>query len=222
MIDLTLIIQRLPELLKATGVSLALAVGALSIGVLFGTLLAILETSPSKIARKVIGIYTTILRGTPMLIQIVFIYYIINSSLNLSAFWCAIIAIGLNSSAYISQIIKAGIRSISHGQIEAAQTLGIPRKELLKTVILPQAIRTVLPALGNEAITLVKDTSLASMIGVGELFFAGKTIIAQTYDALSVYVALACIYLIITLSLSYALTLLESKLSYHAADKKSF
>ena len=222
MLDLSLIIQRFPELLYATGISLLLAAGALTIGSLIGTFLAILETSSSTLARGLIKIYTTILRGTPMLIQIVFMYYILNSYLQFSAFWCALCAIGLNSSAYISQIIKAGIRSISHGQIEAAQTLGIPRKELLKTIILPQAVRMVLPALGNEAITLIKDTSLASMIGVAELFFAGKVIIAQTYDALSVYVAIAVIYLIITLSLSYAITLLESKLSYHAADKKSF
>ncbi len=222
MINFTLILQRAPELLKATGISLALAVGALLIGALLGTLLAILETSGSRVARILIKVYTTILRGTPMLIQIVFIYYLVSNHLHLSAFWCALIAIGMNSSAYISQIIKAGIRSISTGQLEAAQTLGIPRKELLKTVILPQAIRTVLPALGNEAITLVKDTSLASMIGVTELFFVGKTIISQTYDALSIYIALAVIYLIITMSLSYAITLLESKLSYHATDKKSF
>jgi His/Glu/Gln/Arg/opine family amino acid ABC transporter permease subunit len=221
MIDISLIISRFPELMRATGISLLLATGALLIGSLLGTLLAILETSSSPSARKLIRVYTTLLRGTPMLIQIVFIYYIINSSLHLSAFWCALIAIGLNSSAYISQIIKAGIRSISHGQLEAAQTLGIPRKELLKTVILPQAIRTVLPALGNEAITLIKDTSLASLIGVSELFFAGKVIIAQTYDALSVYTAIALIYLTITLCLSYAITLLESKLSY-ASNKKSF
>ncbi len=222
MINLSLIIQRLPELLYATGTSLLLAAGALIIGSAFGTFLAILETSSSGLARGLIKIYTTILRGTPMLIQIVFMYYILNSYLQFSAFWCALCAIGLNSSAYISQIIKAGIRSISHGQIEAAQTLGIPRKELLKTIILPQAVRMVLPALGNEAITLIKDTSLASMIGVAELFFAGKVIIAQTYDALSVYVVIAVIYLMITISLSYAITLLESKLSYHAADKKSF
>lgn len=218
MIDTLLIFQRAPELLRATAISLALAVGALIIGAFLGTLLAILETSGSRIARVLIKIYTTVLRGTPMLIQIVFIYYLVSSHLHLSAFWCALLAIGMNSSAYISQIIKAGIRSISTGQLEAAQTLGIPRNELLKTVILPQAIRTVLPALGNEAITLVKDTSLASMIGVSELFFVGKTIISQTYDALSVYIALACIYLIITISLSYAITLLESKLSYHARN----
>lgn len=222
MINFALIIQRAPELLKATGISLALAIGALLIGALLGTLLAVLETSGSRIARTLIKVYTTVLRGTPMLIQIVFIYYIVSNHLHLSAFWCALLAIGMNSSAYISQIIKAGIRSISSGQLEAAQTLGIPRKELLKTVILPQAIRTVLPALGNEAITLVKDTSLASMVGVTELFFVGKTIISQTYDALSIYIALACIYLFITITLSYGITLLESKLSYHASDKKSF
>jgi His/Glu/Gln/Arg/opine family amino acid ABC transporter permease subunit len=218
MIDMSLILQRAPELLKATSISLGLALGALLIGAILGTLLAILETSGSKIARMLIKIYTTVLRGTPMLIQIVFIYYLASSYLHISAFWCALLAIGMNSSAYISQIIKAGIRSISTGQLEAAQTLGIPRSELLKTVILPQAIRTVLPALGNEAITLVKDTSLASMIGVGELFFVGKTIISQTYDALSIYLVLAGIYLCITMTLSYGITLLESKLSYHARN----
>ncbi|MBY0109670.1 MAG: amino acid ABC transporter permease [Candidatus Babeliaceae bacterium] len=218
MIDFSPVFERTPELLKATGVSVALAMGALLIGSLLGTLLAILETSGSSGARMLIKIYTTILRGTPMLIQIVFIYYIVSNYLHLSAFLCALIAIGMNSSAYISQIIKAGIRSISIGQLDAAQALGIPRRELLKSVILPQAIRTVLPALGNEAITLIKDTSLASMIGVGELFFVGKTIISQTYDALSIYIVLACMYMLLTISLSYAITILESKLSYHARN----
>lgn len=222
MLDVNVLLPRIPELLKATGMSLALALGALTIGALLGTVLAIIETSGSTLARNLVRVYTTILRGTPMLIQIVFIFYLVSNYIHLSAFWCALIAIGLNSSAYISQIIKAGIRSISIGQIEAAQTLGIPRTELLKRVILPQAIATVLPALGNEAITLIKDTSLASIIGVAELMFVGKTIIAQTYDALSVYIVLAGIYLVMTLSLSYLITLLESKLSYHATHKKSF
>ncbi len=222
MIDLNLIINRLPELLQATLVSLGLAAGALTIGVVGGTFLAIGESSLPAFGRSMIKLYTTLFRGTPMLIQIVFMYYIINSGLQLSAFSCALIAIGLNSSAYISQIIKAGMRSISYGQLEAAQTLGIPRKELLKHIILPQAFSTVLPALANEAITLIKDTSLASTIGVAELFFAGKVVIAQTYDALSVYAIIAIFYLTITISLSYLLTLLESKLSTHAADKKYF
>ena len=220
MIDTTLFIASLPRLLYGAGISLIIALGALCIGAALGTLLAFIELYAAWPLRMLVRVYTTIFRGTPMLIQIVFLYYLLHSIVNVSAFTCAIISIGLNSSAYVSQIMKAGIRSISSGQIEAAYTLGISRNDLIRYIVLPQAIRTVLPALGNEMVTLVKDTSLASVIGVTELYTTGKNIIAHTYDSITIYCAIALIYIAITVTLSWIIEFIERKL--HAQHTKSF
>lgn len=222
-INIPLIIASLPQLLHGALVSLAIAGCALSLGLFGGLLLGILHVSKNGAIRALVTIYVTVIRGTPMLIQIVFLYFVLASAgLQFSPFIAAVLAIGINSSAYVSQIIKAGILSISIGQVEAARTLGIKRLDLLWYVILPQAIRVVLPALGNESITLIKDSSLASLIGVMELYQEGKTIISHTYDALSIYLAIAAIYLMITTTLSYIVTNLERYLNRHVKNFQSF
>jgi His/Glu/Gln/Arg/opine family amino acid ABC transporter permease subunit len=219
MINLDLIRSALPHLLHGAWVSLQIAGLALALGFTGGTLLGILQTGNSKLIKWIIAIYTTIIRGTPMLIQIVFLYYVVSMlGINFSAFTTAVIAIGLNSSAYISQIIRSGINAVPRGQIEAAQTLGISKTDTLKHIILPEAVRVVLPALGNESITLIKDSSLASWIGVVELYKEGQTIISQTYDALSIYCATAALYLIMTMTLSYIVSKLEKYVNRHVTN----
>ncbi|MGC2310262.1 MAG: amino acid ABC transporter permease [Candidatus Babeliaceae bacterium] len=222
MIDFQLIIQSLPSLLRASLVTLEIAAGALFMGLVGGTLLGILQTGPNRLVRTSVAFYTTLIRGTPMLIQIMFLYYVLSVHFNISAFAAALLAIGLNSSAYISQVIRSGILAVNRGQIEAAKTLGIGRYDLLRYIILPQAFRTILPALGNEAITLVKDSSLASLIGVVELYKQGQIIMSQTLDALSIYCILAIIYLIITSSISYLLHYFEKRLHRHVKNYPSF
>jgi His/Glu/Gln/Arg/opine family amino acid ABC transporter permease subunit len=200
------------------GILLTLKIAILStlIGITLGTILGFLLTTNNKAINSLIDGITTLIRGTPMLIQIAFFYYALLPALGikLTALTAAIIAIGINSSAYLSQVIKSGILSIAKGQTEAGRVLGLSTYQINRFIIFPQAIINMLPAIGNELITLIKDSSLASTIGVMELFAQGKNIISQTYDAITIYTVIALIYLILTTSISIAITIFERKFKY--------
>ncbi len=158
-----------PQLLQGAGVTLIIAACASAIGFIGGTLLGVAQASNYKPLKIAVTIYVTIIRGTPLLLQIMFFFLMLTSiGINISALSTAILAIGINSSAYISQIIRSGIASVSRGQIEAARTLGVSKFDITRYIVLPQALRVVVPALGNEFITLIKESSLASAIGVME------------------------------------------------------
>lgn len=206
MIDLAFIQAALPRLLSGAWITLQIAFFGSILGFSGGILLGILQSGESKLINFFIWIYVTIIRGTPMLLQIVFFSLMLN---NLSPFWTAIIAIGINSSAYISQIVKSGIASVSRGQIEAAQTLGLSHFDITRYIILPQALSIVLPALSSEFITLIKDSALASIIGVTELFRQGEIIVSQTYRALITYALIGIFYLLITSVVSLLFIKLE-------------
>ena len=217
MINVALIIEYLPYLLSGALVSLYIALLACLLGLTGGTLLALAQTSSLRILQWPVTLYVTIIRGTPMLIQIAFLYYAILPSLGIviSSLYVAIIAIGMNSSAYVSQVIRSGISSVSKGQIEAAKTLGFSSTQIITLIILPQALRVVLPSLGNEFITLIKDSSLAYFLGVVELYKQGVTMRSVSGDAISTYVAVACIYLIMTTTLSLFMGRLERRMNQH-------
>jgi polar amino acid transport system permease protein len=136
----------------------------------------------------------------------------------LDAFWTAVIAIGCNSSAYLSQIFRSGIQSINRGQFEAAYVLGFSKIQTLRYIILVQALTIIFPALGNEFITLVKDSSLASIIGVSELSKEGRLIISRTYDAISIFTMIAILYLVVTLSMSLLIYQFEYRMRRHVKD----
>lgn len=217
MIDLAFIQQILPQLLNGAGMTLLIAAASSVIGFIGGTILGVAQSSPSKPLRYTITILVTIIRGTPMLLQIMFFYFFLSHiGIHISALKTAIIAIGINSSAYISQIIRSGIASVSRGQIEAAQTLGLTRYDITRYIVLPQAVRTVLPALGNEFVTLIKDSSLASIIGVVELYMQGQIIISQVFSSLSVYLVVGLLYLMMTSTVSLLVLKLEHSLNQHA------
>lgn len=219
MINFDLIISILPQLAQGALITLAIAFCSSLIGFIGGTILGVIQTSGYRGLSFAVALYATILRGTPMLLQIVFLSLMLPTiGIYLSAFTTAVIAIGLNSSAYISQIIRSGIQSVSKGQIEAARTLGISSGDITRYIVLPQALRVVIPALGNEFITLIKDSSLASIIGVMELYMRGNIIISQTYNSLSVYVATGLFYLVMTVILSLIVHRIEKKLNYHARN----
>lgn len=219
MIDFQLIRESLPLLLRGALVTLQIAGISTFIGIVLGTLLGVAQTSKSKLWRALVTLYVTIIRGIPMLIQITFAYYVLPQfGINLPAFWVAVVAIGLNSAAYVSQIIRSGIKSIGRGQMEAGRVLGLSPLQITRYVILPQAFRVVIPALGNEFITLVKDSSLASVIGVVELTKEGNFIRGRTFDALTVFAAVAMIYLIITTTLSLLVNWFEKKVNTHAKN----
>lgn len=213
MIDLPLIWDSLPSLLHGASVSLRITCIAAFIGLTLGSIFGLAETFKSRFISFFLGTYVTLFRGTPMLIQILFIYYVLPQfGLNLAPFWAASLAIGLNSCAYISQIIRAGINAVPKGQIEAAHTLGFSSLKTMRYIVFPQAFRVTLPAIGNELITLVKDSSLASIIGVMELTKEASVIRSRTYDAFSILLAVSMIYLILTATLSFCLKKYEKRL----------
>ena len=217
MIDIQLIIDSLPLLLQGMLVTLQIAGISCGVGLSLGTLLALIQTSHIKLLRGLVTLYVTIIRGTPMLIQILCAFYILPQfGISIPAIWTAIIAISLNSAAYISQIIKSGIASIDIGQVEAGRVLGLTPPQIARYIVLPQAFRVVLPALGNEFITLVKDSSLASIIGVAELSKQGRLITSRTYDAITVFFAVAVLYLLITSTISLIISKLEQRTRLNA------
>ena len=215
MIDFTLIWDSMPSLLYGTYVSLQITSVAAFIGLTLGSIFGLAEGSKSRFVSLFIGTYVTVFRGTPMLIQILFVYYVLPEfGVILAPFWAASLAIGLNSCAYISQIIRTGVNAVPKGQIEAAHTLGFTPFKTMRYIVFPQALRVTLPALGNELITLVKDSSLASIIGVMELTKEASVIRSRTYDAFSILLAVSIIYLILTATLSFCLKKYERVVKY--------
>ncbi len=218
MIDSSVITTYWPLLLQGTLVSLQIAAFSCMIGIVGGSVLALAHMQGNAAARWLVWLYVTIIRGTPMLIQIAFAVFVWPQiGIKMSLFWSATLAIGLNSAAYLSQIIIAGIASVSKGQLEAAQVLGLTPLQTARYIIVPQAVRMLLPALTNEFITLIKDSSLASTVGVMELTKQGSYIKNETYDALTVYCAIALIYLCLTSLLAALLSYLEKRMNTHAA-----
>ena len=211
----------MPQLLEGAiytvgtaGISEVIAVGlglALALGRLFG----------NRVLQLGVVAYVDVIRGTPLLVQVLFIYFGIPSLINgitgqpanINPFVAGIIAFSLNGAAYLSEIFRAGINSVDKGQWEAARSLGFSRPGTFFTVILPQAFRQSLPPMGNDFITLIKDTSLLSVIAVSEITMEGQNYIARTYAAFPTYVAIALTYLILTFSLSRLFALLEKRLS---------
>ena len=205
------------HLLRGALVGIQIAGLACSIGLVFGTILALVQTGTSKFLRILATLYVGAVRGTPMLVQIMIVFFMLPQlGISFSAFWSAVLAIGLNSSAYLSQVIKTGIVSIGKGQWEAAYVLGFSRGQSLRYIILPQALRVVLPALGNEFVTLIKDSSLASTIGAVELVKEGSLIISRTYKVIPVYAMITVIYLCMTSIVLFGLSYLEKRLRTHA------
>lgn len=216
MIDVALVVTYWPNLVRGIIVTLEIAAIGCFIGITLGTFLGFAQAQGNAFARTAVAIYATLLRGTPMLIQIAFAVFVLPQlGINIPIFWAATLAIGFNSSAYLSQIIRAGVASVGKGQLEAAYVLGFTRLQAIRFIILPQALATVLPALGNEFITLIKDSSLASTVGVMELTKEASYIKNQTYDALTVYCIIGVIYLLLTTPLSLFVAHLEKRMNRH-------
>ena len=217
MIDFQLLHNYYPLLLQGVLVSLQIAFVSCTIGAILGTALGVILSSNHTIAKLLAQTYVSIVRGTPMLIQITVTYMLLKIyGFSISALWSATISIGLNSGAYLSQTILSGITSVGKGQIEAAKTLGFSPAQTIRYIIFPQAIKTVIPNLESEIVTLIKDSSLASVIGVYELTNQGKIIFSQTFDAPTIYFAIGIIYLILTTTVTILMNILNKKINYHA------
>ncbi len=198
--------------------TLIIALFAVIIGIVIGVLIALIRNNYDrnnkfKLLNKISTLYVNIIRGTPQILQLMIIYYIIFKSVDINIVIVGIIAFGINSGAYVSEIIRAGIESIDNGQIEAGYSLGLNYSKVMRYIILPQAIKNILPALGNELITLLKDTSVGAYIGIVELTKASDIIASRTYDYFFPLIIVAIIYLILTIGLSKLISMMERKLS---------
>lgn len=211
------ILATMPDLIKATGMTLSLTVASIIVGVLLGLALAFGRMSKNKIIRGVTWTYIWIFRGTPMLMQIFFIYFVLPKmfpALMTSGFNTAVIALGLNSAAYLAEIIRAAIQSIDKGQFEASKALGMSTTLAMRRIIVPQSIRRMLPPFGNEFIMLLKDTSLVSAIGLTEILKIAKQMTSATGDAIF-YLPTAAIYLLLTTIFTFIFEKLEKKYSIY-------
>ncbi|QFU03397.1 Glutamine transport system permease protein GlnP [Halomonas sp. THAF5a] len=203
----------IPFLLKGIPYTLLISFGGLAIGFLIGILFGLLRISRLAWLKFPAVAYIEIFRGTPVLVQVLFIFYGLPQLLGgpINALVAGIAAIAVNSGAYISEIVRGGVQSIERGQREAGLSLGLSRRQTFRYIIWPQAFRRMIPSLGNQGIISIKDTSLFSVIGVGELVRQGQVYIATTFNALEVYLMVALLYLAITLTLSFVLRQLERR-----------
>lgn len=199
--------------------TLIIAVGAVILGILLGTLLAFIrhyhdETGYLKVFNAISKAYIHIIRGTPSILQLMIIYYVIFKNVSISIVLVGILAFGINSAAYVAEIIRAGLNSVDKGQIEAGYALSLNYRQVMMKIVFPQAIRNILPALGNEFITLVKETSVGAYIGIVELTKASDIIASRTYDYFFPLILIAVIYFAITFSLSKLISIMEKRLNY--------
>ena len=205
--------------LSGLRMTLLISLFAVILGILIGILIAVTRVSSRhtkspvvKFLNKLAVLYVTVIRGTPMIVQILIIYNLIFTSPNTNPVIVGAVCCGINSGAYVAEIIRAGIESIPIGQMEAGRSLGMPYRMTMTTIILPQAIRNILPALGNEFISLIKETSVISIIAVNDLTKIAGYVGSRTWDVIPPYVIAALFYLAMTLGLSKILSMVEHRM----------
>ena len=217
--DISLALTSVPSLLQGAWITVQITLISYALGFALGVFLGYLHTLQNALVRIPITLYVTLIRGTPMLIQITFFYYVLPLlGLELSPFWAAICAIAINASAFMSQIIKSGIIGVGSEQIEAARVLGFSSWQIGRYIVIPQAIRIMFPALVGEYITLLKDSSLASVIGVMELYKEARAIMNQTYDVITIFCLVALFYLVLTSVSELLFKYIERKMSWYVKN----
>ena len=217
--------DRWKTILSGLGNTVLITLAAILIGLAIGTIIALIKVSYTnsakpnillKILNAVATLYLTIIRGTPVLVQLLILYYSILSS-GTSSLTAAMIGFGINSGAYVAEVIRGGIQSVDRGQMEAGRSLGLPYRTTMIKIIFPQALKNILPPIGNEFIALLNETSVAGYIGVAELVKSGDSIRNTTYSSYPLY-AEAVIYLVIVIILTFLLGVLERRL--RKSDKR--
>ncbi len=206
--------QYLTDGLKVT---LIVTFFAVIVGIVFGTLIAIIRSTHDKTGKLTIldilaRIYITVIRGTPVVVQLMIIYFVIFASSDIDKTVVAVLAFGMNSSAYVAEIVRSGIMSVDSGQFEAGRSLGFNYIQTMRYIILPQALKNILPALGNEFIVLLKETSVSGYIALQDLTKGGDIIRSRTFDAFMPLFAVALIYLVLVLIFTKLVNMLERRM----------
>ncbi|HEC4511483.1 TPA: ABC transporter permease subunit [Staphylococcus aureus] len=201
--------------LKGIKITILISLIGVALGSILGAFVALMKLSKIKIISWIASIYIEILRGTPMLVQVFIVFFGITAALGLdiSALVCGTIALVINSSAYIAEIIRAGINAVDKGQMEAARSLGLNYRQTMKSVIMPQAIKNILPALGNEFVTLIKKSSIVSTIGVGEIMFNAQVVQGISFDPFTPLIVAAALYFVLTFVLTRIMNMIEGRLN---------
>ncbi|WP_242500344.1 amino acid ABC transporter permease [Tropicimonas sp. IMCC6043] len=207
------ILRNMPYLLAGARWTLVLSLTGISLSVVLGVFICAARISAKGLLRRAAAVYISAFRGIPLLVQLLLFYYLLPEiGLDLPALAAAILAIGMCSAAYVAEILRGALQSIPAGQTEAAEALGIPPVALWRRILVPQALRLGLPSLVNELILLVKVSSLASVVGIGELTRVAQNITGQTYRPLEIYLAAAAVYFVINFTLSQLGRMAERRL----------
>ncbi|MCY6485271.1 amino acid ABC transporter permease [Clostridium aestuarii] len=213
--------------LKGAGITVLISFFTVILGVVFGILLALMKLSKNKILKGLATAYIELIRGTPLLVQVYIIFYglptvLLNYGMELPnisilgidfiAFVSVILSLSINSTAYVAEIIRGGIESIDKGQMEAARSLGLPHGVSMKEIVIPQALKNILPALGNEFITVIKESAIVSVVGIQELMFNARVSAGATYKIFTPYLVAAAMYFVLTFGLSKLLGVAERRM----------
>ena len=215
----TLLLERRRLFAEGLALTAAISIGALALGLVLGAAAALARVSRSAALSQAAFLYVELVRGTPFLIQLYVAYYCIATALKLHDVFgngeplvVGICGLGVFAGAYVAEIVRAGIESIDRGQWEAARSLGLSHRQTLLRVVLPQSVRRMIPPLAGEAVSLVKESSILSVISVAEVTFHARNVAAETFQSFAVYVPLAALYLVVTLPLSWFTRRLEQRL----------
>lgn len=213
---LGLLKESFPSLLSGLWVTIEIAVISLILAVILGIILGVFSISTSKILKSLATVYIGIIRGTPLMIQALFLFFGVGQAfgIRIDPMVAAIITLTVNASAYMAEIFRGGIQAIDNGQMEAARSLGLSYSKTMRKVILPQAVKIMIPSILNQFIVTLKDTSILSVISIRELTATGQIIIARNYKALEMYAIVACMYLILITILTLVSSYIERKISY--------
>lgn len=195
--------------------TILIAFSSVFIGLILGIILCLMKISRNKVLNGISSAYIEFFRGTPLIVQVYIIYF--GLPFNLPKFPAGVIALSLNSGAYVAEIIRSGIQSVDNGQMEAARSLGMPYGMAMRCIIIPQAIKNVLPALGNEFIVIIKESAIVSVIGIHELMYNASTVRGNTYRPFSPLFIAAILYFILTFTLSKGMNKIERR--FRAGDQ---
>lgn len=228
-IDFGRVWEWMPTFLEGTMVTIVLSLSTVIIGSLIGLFVVLMKMSNVKPLKIIANIYTNIVRGTPMLLQLfIWLYGLPMLGISFSGmsflggtygsreFITAVVALGINSGAYVSEVLRGGLESVDKGQTEAGRALGLSKRETMFSIIIPQAIRTVLPGLGNEFITMIKESSIVSTVGVFDVMYTSNIVKASTFSIFEPLIVVGVIYFILTYTLSTLMKNLEKRLNTYA------
>ncbi|MCK9525252.1 MAG: amino acid ABC transporter permease [Limnochordia bacterium] len=202
-----------PLFIPATWITLQLTILSILLGCTLGLLTAFAKLSDKRLLNRVADVYITAIRGTPLIVQLSFIYFALPGiGINLSAFTSAVVGLGIHNGAYIAEIIRGGIQSIDTGQMEAARSVGMTYGKAMRRIILPQAFKRSVPPLGNQFIIALKDSSLAGLITVNEIYMTSRRLGASTYRQMEFYLMAGAFYLVMVTIFAFLVTRLEKRL----------